>query len=59
MKKATRIEGNPFVRYFLLQTGSEQIPVGAHAQEDRSTEEVDWHLSMLRLESRGKWKNLV
>jgi hypothetical protein len=36
-----------------------RVPVGAHAQEDRSTDEVGRFLSMLRFESREKAEELA
>ena len=41
------------------QTGSEQVHVGAHAQEDRSTDDVERFLSLVRFESRDKLEELV
>ena len=40
-------------------TGLVRVHVGAHTQEDRSTDEVGRFLSMLRFESRGNLEELV
>ena len=39
--------------------GSEHVSIGAHAQEDRSTDEVGRFLSLVRFESREKVEELV
>jgi hypothetical protein len=36
-----------------------RVPVGAHAQEDRSTDEVERFLSLIRLKSRAKVTELM
>ena len=62
------------MRYFSLQTCSEQVPLGAHDQKRPSSvvfdsgeslrdsppqDEVEWFLSMLQFESREKVEELV
>jgi hypothetical protein len=49
---------NVEVTNFPHKTGSEQVSVGALAQEDRSTDEVGRFLSSVRFESRGKLAKL-
>jgi len=36
-----------------------RVPLGVHAQEDRSIDDVEWFLSSVRFESRGKLEELV
>ena len=52
------LTSNVEVTNFPHKTGSEQVHMGAHAQEDRSTDEVGRFLSSIRFKSRGNLAEL-
>ena len=51
------LKSNAVVTFF-SEWCSSQVPVGAHNQENRSTDDVEWFLSSIQFENREKLQEL-